>query len=152
MTSPNYPKMVPSGGTSYLTVFGTFRSIITSKVVGQLPAVKVANGSRIIFLYVRNINLMSESNFMALESIERYSNRLKRQKFATTFRPKMTCNSYKWEMTNIDILGWRSWLDNKKKKSKTNLGSSWQSFFCKVALKKQNMLRFGYYVHCNVRR
>ena len=48
---------------------------------------------------------MSESNFMALESIERYSYRLKHQKIATTLRPKMTCNYYKWEMTNIDILG-----------------------------------------------
>ena len=74
MTSPNHPKIPPPGGTSYLTVFGTFRPIITSKVVGKLQL------RRIIFLYVRNINLMSESNFMALESIERYSYRLKRQK------------------------------------------------------------------------
>ena len=85
----------------FFLCFSTHNYIKSSRTT----AVKVAYDSRIIFLYVRNINLMSESNFMALESIERYSYRLKRPKIATTFRPKMTCNSYKWEMTNIDILG-----------------------------------------------
>ena len=90
---------------------------------------------------------MSESNFLALESIERYSygkKGQKKKKKKNTCRPKMTCNSYKWEMTNI-------LLDNKKKNRKTIWGHH-GSFFYKVALKKQNMLCFGYYVHCNVRR
>ena len=109
-----------NGATRWYPLFDCFWYFSTHNYVksSRTTAVKVANDSRIIFLYVRNINLMSESNFMALESIERYSYRLKRQKFATTFRPTMTCNSYKWEMTNIDILGWSSWLDNKKKNRK----------------------------------
>ena len=152
MTSPNHPKMAPPGGTPYLTVFGTFRLIITSKVVGQLQ-LRSHMIAELYFFYVHNSNLMSESNFMALESIERYSYRLKRQKIATTFRLKTTCNSYKWEMTNIDILGWSSWLDNKKNIEKQIWGHHGSFFFFfKVALKKQNMLRFGYYVHCNERR
>ena len=96
-----------NGATQWHPLFVYFWYFSTNNYVkiSRTTAVKVANDSRIMFLYVRNSNLMSESNFMALESIERYSYRLKRQKIATTFRPKMTCNSYKWEMTYIDILG-----------------------------------------------
>ena len=85
------------------TIFGYFstHNYVKSR---RTSAVKVANESGIIFLYVRNSNLMSESNFLASGSIKRYSYRLKHQKIATTFRPEMTGNSYKWEMTNIHIL------------------------------------------------
>ena len=95
------------GATRWHPLFDCFWYLSTHNYVksSRTTAVKIANDSRIIFLYVRNFNLMSESNYMALESIERYSYRRKRQTIATTFRPKMTCNSYKWEMTNIDILG-----------------------------------------------
>ena len=92
-----------NGATRWHPLFRLFWYFKSSRI----SAVKVANDNRIIFLYVRNSNLMSELNFLALESIERYSYRLKRQNIATTFRPKMTCNSYKWELTNIHILGFR---------------------------------------------
>ena len=96
-----------NGATRWHPLFDCFLYFSTHNYVkrSRTTAVKVANDSRIIFIYVRNINMMPESNFMALESTERYSYRLKRQKIATTFRPKMMCNSYKWEMTSIDILG-----------------------------------------------
>ena len=96
-----------NGATRWHPLFDCFWYFSTHNYVKSslTTAVKVANDSRMIFLYVCNSNLMSESNFMALESIERYSYRLIPQKIATTFQPKMTCNSYKWEMTNIDILG-----------------------------------------------
>ena len=142
MTSPNHPKMAPPGGTPYFDCFWYFSP--HNYVKGsRTTAVKVANYIRTIFLYVRNSNLMPESNFLALESIERYSCRLKRQKIPTTFRPKMTCNSYKWEMTNIHILGWSSWLDNKKENRKTIWGHHgsffakwlWKSKTCYVAFR-----------------
>ena len=74
----------------FLGYFSTHNYVKSS----QTTAIKVADDSRIIFLYVRNSNLMSESNFLALESIERYSYRLNRQEIVTTFRPKIMCNSY----------------------------------------------------------
>ena len=72
MTSPNHPEMAPPGSTPY---FDCFLVLSTHNYVknSQATAVKVANDSRIIFLYVRNNNLMSESNGLALESIEHYS-------------------------------------------------------------------------------
>ena len=151
MTSPNHPKMAPICGTPYFDCFWYF-SMHNYIKSNRTTALKVTNDRRIIFLCVRNSNLMSESNFLVLESIKRYSYWLKRQKIATTFRPKMMCNCFKWEMTNIHTLRWSSWLDNKKKKEKNKSGVITAVFFCKVALKKQNMLRFEYYVHCNVRR
>ena len=96
-----------NGATRWHPLFRLFWYFSTHNYVksSRTTAAKVANDSRIIFLYVRNSNLMSESNVLTLESIERYSYRLKCQEIATTFRQKMTCNSYKWEMTNIHILG-----------------------------------------------
>ena len=41
----------------------------------------------------------------------------------------MTCNCYKWEMTNIHTLGWSSWLDNKKKNRKKIWGHHGSFFF-----------------------
>ena len=113
-----------NGVTRWHTLFDCFWYFLTHNYVksSRTTAVKVASDSRIIFLHVRNSNLMSESHFMALASIERYSYRLKSQKLATTFRPKMTCNSYKWEMTNIDILG-RSpdWIIKRKIENKSGV-------------------------------
>ena len=62
-----------NGATRWQPLFDCFRYFSTHNYVknSRTTAVKVANDSRIIFLYVRNSNLMSESNFMALESIER---------------------------------------------------------------------------------
>ena len=86
--------MGPPGGTPYfdcflflfffffvffffvVVVFGGFLYFSTHRYVknSRTTAVKIANDSRIILRYVRNNNLMSESNyFLALESIERYS-------------------------------------------------------------------------------
>ena len=94
MTSPDHPKMPPPGGTPNCDCFWYFSTHNYVKS-SRTTALKVASDNRIIFLYVRNCNLMSESYFLALESIERYSCRLKRQIIASTLRPKMTCNSYK---------------------------------------------------------
>ena len=76
-----------NGATQWHPLFRLFGYFSIHNYVesSRTSAVKVANDSRIIFLYVRNSNLMSESNFLALESIERYSYRLKRQNIATTF-------------------------------------------------------------------
>ena len=57
-----------NGATLWHPLFDCFWYFSTHNYVKssrRTTAVKIANDSRIIFLYVRNSNLMSESNFMA---------------------------------------------------------------------------------------